>query len=51
MIEITCSKFFDGEKMHGPTLITLSQDHVVVDIVDYEGTPVYYLVSPGLFDL
>jgi len=47
---ITAARFFDGNRMHGPSVITVS-DGVVKGVAPFEGRPDHYLLAPGFVDL
>ena len=50
---VSCAKFFDGEAMHGPTVLTLTKQGVITNISQPE-EPFQHefdLITPGLFDL
>ena len=50
---LSCAKFFDGEAMHGPTVLTLSKQGFVKSITHPKEPfqPEFELITPGLFDL
>ena len=49
--EITCNQFFDGDVLHGPRRIVLTDDGLVESIDVYTGEPEYALVCPGFVDV
>ena len=48
--DLITEKFFDGDNLHGVTLIRV-RDGIVVEISDVEALPDIALVTPGLVDL
>ena len=49
--EITCNQLFDGDILHGPRRIVLTDDGLVESIDVYTGEPEYALVCPGFVDI
>ena len=49
-ISYTAEQFFDGEKLHHSTRVTIV-DGIVTSIEPYAGTPDFHLLSPGLIDV
>jgi N-acetylglucosamine-6-phosphate deacetylase len=51
-MKISCTFFFDGDTLSGPSEITLSQTNRFLAIETYFGeSPDYYLIAPGFVDL
>ena len=49
--EITCTQFFDGDVLHGPRRIVLTDDGHVQSIDLHVGESEFPLISPGFVDL
>lgn len=47
---LTCERFFDGERLHGPSRITIDEG-VLTTISSHDGTCDHHLISPGFVDL
>ena len=47
---ITAARFFDGTRMHGPSVITVSEG-TVRSIAPFDGVPDHHLLVPGYVDL
>jgi N-acetylglucosamine-6-phosphate deacetylase len=49
--EITCTQFFDGNVLHGPRRLVVSDSGFVQSIDEHVGASEYPLVSPGFVDI
>ena len=49
--EITCSQFFDGDMLHGPRRIVVSDQGLVESIDEHVGDSEYPVVCPGFVDI
>ena len=49
--EITCTQFFDGNVLHGPRRLVVSESGFVQSIDEHVGASEYPLVSPGFVDI
>lgn len=49
--EITCSQFFDGDMLHGPRRIVVSEKGLVESIDEHVGVTKYSVVCPGFVDI
>lgn len=47
---LTCERFFDGETLHGPTLVRINEG-VIDGISPHGGTCDHHLICPGFVDL
>lgn len=49
--EITCSQFFDGDMLHGPRRMVVSEKGLVESIDEHVGVTEYSVVCPGFVDI
>lgn len=49
--EITCNQFFDGDVLHGPRRLVVTDNGIVESIEEHVGTSEYPLVCPGFVDV
>ena len=49
--EITCTQFFDGTVLHGPSRIVVADDGLVESVVAHVGASEFVLISPGFVDV
>jgi len=49
--EITCNQFFDGDVLHGPRRLVVTDNGIVESIEEHGGTSEYPLVCPGFVDV